>query len=272
MKITGRDNQRLKSVRKIRDGKITDKIFIEGIRLAEEALRSDLKILEAFVSDGISQNDRSQELIEKIRFSEAELIEVSQKIFKTVTATKNSQGIVLIAQTPKTGQKIIESRLNDFQNPSPIVILLHQINNPSNLGAILRTAEAAGVSGVILTKNSTSAFSSKAIRSAMGASFRLPIWNDVEFFDVVAWAREKGFLSVCADINSEKNYLDFDFQKPILLVFGSEAHGLTKEERNSVDVGVKILLENEVESLNLAVSCGAILFEAKRQKERKGRA
>lgn len=265
MKITGRDNQKLKHVRKIRDEKIKDKIFIEGVRLSEEALRSGLEITRAFVSDDFLSDERAENLIGEIRSAQIGIFEVSQKIFKTIAATKNSQGIVLIAQTPETGQKILEGKLSESENPFPIVLLLHQINNPSNLGAILRTAEAAGVSGIILTRNSTSVFLAKAIRSAMGASFRLPIWFDAEFSDVIMWANKKGFLSVCADINGEKNYLETNYRNSLLLVFGSEAHGLSSLEKNSLDIGVKILLENNVESLNLAVSCGVILFEAKRQ-------
>lgn len=265
MKITSRDNQRLKFVRKVRDEKINDKIFIEGTRLAEEALRSELKIRESYFSNDFLSNERSKKLLKKIHSKKIENFEVSNKFFNTITATKNSQGIILIADLPMTGKKSVEENLRFSKADFPIILLLNQINNPSNLGAILRTAEAVGVKGIILTKNSTSPFSPKATRAAMGASFRLPIWKNSNFSDALKWAEKSGFTTICADINSEKNYLQAQYKQNTLFVFGSEAHGLTVDERDLIKEGVKIPLENDVESLNLAVACGIILFEAKRQ-------
>ncbi|MDQ3180740.1 MAG: RNA methyltransferase, partial [Acidobacteriota bacterium] len=162
---------------------------------------------------------------------------------------------------------IIEASWLKNMREFPLLVLLHQINNPSNLGAILRTCEAAGVLGVILTNNSADAFSPKALRGAMGASFRLPIWDHADFFEAVDWAKEKNLISVCADINAEKSYLEIDWKKPRLLIFGSEAHGLSAEESAAVEESLVIPMENGVESLNLAVSCGVILFEAKKNAE-----
>lgn len=266
MRITSRDNQRLKFARKVRDQKISDKIFVEGTRLAEEVLRTDLEITEVFFSDNFFSNQRENDLIEKLRSKNIEISEVSDKIFNSIADTKTSQGIILIVQTPKIDKETIEFNLENNKLNLPLLILLHNINNPANLGAILRTSEAVGVDGIILTKNSTSPFSPKALRSAMGASFRLPIWQYAEFSEVLDWAKQQNIISVCADINSKINYTDLDYKIPCLLVFGSEAHGLDMTERNLVDEGVMIPLENDVESLNLAIACGVILFEARRQR------
>jgi TrmH family RNA methyltransferase len=192
--------------------------------------------------------------------------EVSENLFKSLSDTKNSQGIVVISTKPETNKQNIETAWQNSKSKFPLFILLHEINNPSNLGAILRTAEAADISGVILTKNSADAFSPKAIRSAMGATLRLPVWTYSDFFEVLDWAREKNLVSICADVNSAKSYTDIDWNKPRLLIFGSEAHGLSAKERGKIDENLIIPMENGVESLNLAVSCGIILFEAKRQK------
>ncbi len=90
---------------------------------------------------------------------------------------------------------------------------------------------------------------------------------ECRFFKVLEWAKQKNLISVCADVNAEKSYLEIDWNKPRLLIFGSEAHGLSVEERNVVDESLIIPMENEVESLNLAVSSGVILYEAKRQRK-----
>ena len=265
-KITNRDNQKLKKARKVRNGHVSDLMFVEGVRLTEEAISSPLQIEEIFVSESFAKNTRAQKILNELSTKHIFINEVSDKIFQSLSDTKTSQGVILIAKKPETGKGIVENSLLGKKSKSPLLILLHQINNPSNLGAILRTAEAANVSGVIFTKNSADAFSPKALRAAMGASFRLPIWTNTNFFDVLDWSKRKNFVSVAADVNSEKSYLEIDWQKPRLLIFGSEAHGLSAEERNKIDESLVIPMENGVESLNLAVSCGIVLFEAKRQR------
>lgn len=263
LKITSRDNQKIKHARRIRDGFSNDEIFVEGLRLAEEASHSHLTISEVFFTEDFSETERGRAFLQNAGTSN--LAEVSDKVFDSLTDTKNSQGVVLICEKPQTGKSLIEKNLQNNPKTFPLLVLLHRINNPSNLGAILRTCEAVDVSGIITTKNSADVFSTKALRGAMGASLRLPIWKDADFFEVLDWAKENNFVSVCADVNAEKNYLEIDWRKPRLLIFGSEAHGLTEEEREKVDESLIVPMENNVESLNLAVSCGVILFEAKRQ-------
>jgi len=269
LKITSRENQKLKFARRVRDGFVKDKIFIEGLRLAEEASRSHLKISEVFYTEGFAESERGQAFLQ---FAEtSNLAEVSEKIFDSLSDTKNSQGIVLIGEKPAAGKNLIEKKLEIVSKKFPLLVLLHQINNPSNLGAILRSCEAIDVSGVIITQNSTDVFSPKALRGAMGASFRLPLWTNADFFEVLDWAKAKNFVSICADVNAEKSYLEIDWRKPRLLIFGSEAHGLSAEERNEINESLTIPMENDVESLNLAVSCGVILFEAKRCQSKKAK-
>lgn len=263
LKITSRDNPKIKHARKVRDGFSDDEIFVEGLRLAEEAARSNLKIFEVFFTADFSRTERGRIFLQNAETSN--LAEVSDKVFNSLTDTKNSQGIVLVCEKPQTGKNLIEKNLKSNPKKFPLLVLLHQINNPSNLGAILRTCEAVDVAGVITTKNSADVFSPKSLRGAMGASFRIPIWRNADFHEVLDWAKEKNFASVCADINAEKNYLEIDWRTSRLLIFGSEAHGLTEEERHKIDESLIVPMENNVESLNLAVSCGVILFEARRQ-------
>ena len=146
-----------------------------------------------------------------------------------------------------------------------MVIFLSEINNPSNLGAIFRTAEAAGAAGIIISPDSADVFSTKAIRSAMGANLRLPACENVAIEEVLAWAAKKNLVPTAADISGGVSYTQIDWKVPRLLIFGSEAHGLNDAERDSIEEVINIPMENGVESLNLAVACGIVLFEAKRQ-------
>lgn len=264
LKITSRDNQRLKFARRVGGGRVKYAVFIEGARLAEEVLRTDLKIFDVLFTEKFRQTERGEKFLQNISNRFDDPAEVSEKIFDSLSDTKNSQGIIIISEKPLTGETIIEANLTDARRRLPLFVLLHQINNPANLGAILRSCEAVNVSGVIITENSADVFSPKSLRGAMGASFRLPIWANADFFQVLSWSKKKDLISICADVNADKSYLDVDWKQPRLLIFGSEAHGLRSEERRQIDESLKIPMENNVESLNLAVSCGVILFEAKK--------
>ena len=262
-KITSRDNPKLKFARKIRDGRESEFVFVEGIRLAEEFLKSGLEIFDCFFSAAFFETERNETLVEQISSKTKSLFEIPERIFDSLSDTKNSQGLILIGEKPQIGREYFNLETPAFQQ-FPYVILLHEINNPNNLGAILRTCEAVGVSNIILTKNSSDVFSTKAIRSAMGASFRLNFWTDADFENALSWAKENNLSTVCADINSEKSLWEIEWKKPRLIIFGSEAHGLSEAERNQIDEGLIIPMENSVESLNLAVSCALVLYEAKR--------
>lgn len=263
LKITSRENAKLKLARRARDGREKDLIFVEGVRLAEEVLRSSIGINEVFVSESFSENTRAKSLIAAFRAENRSINEVAEKLFPSLADTKTSQGIILICEKPSTSKAAFEAAFKPGKHKTPVVVLLHEINNPSNLGAILRTVEAVDAAGVIATKLSAEVFSPKSLRASMGAGLRLNIWSNAGFEEALEWARSQNLISTAADVNAEKSYTEIDWTKPRLLVFGSEAHGLSAEEFKRIDESLIIPMENGVESLNLAVSCGIILFEAK---------
>lgn len=260
-KITSRDNQCIVNARKVRDGKDTSRIFIEGRRLVEEAVRSAVAIDECFYVDGF----RDPELLTAIAARTPKMAEIPERIFRSLADTDNSQGVILIAERPNKGSTAIKECLKTRTSALPIVLFLKEINNPSNLGAILRTAEAAGVAGVVISENSADVYSPKSLRAAMGASFRLPIWDRAGFGEILDWAKNWDLVSTAADVGATKSYIQIDWRQPRLLIFGSEAHGLSESELKGIDEQLKIPMESVVESLNLAVSAGVILFEARRQ-------
>lgn len=247
--ITSRENAKLKLARGARDGRESGFVFVEGVRLVEEALRSDVEIVYVFASADFDMSDRFSDF--------TNLYFVEPRIFRSLADTENPQGIMALVRRPSWSLADIVPGF---------VVLLHRINNPSNLGAVVRTAEAAGVTGLITTTGSADAFSPKALRASMGSAFRLPIVERIHFDDAMAWARKRGLVSTAADISGQVRYSDLDWTVPRLIVFGSEAHGLDDGELSLINEKILIPMENEVESLNLAVSSGIILFEAKRQR------
>ena len=262
-KISSRQNQHLKKIRSVRERKEIGLLFIEGLRVSEELLKTNLRVEYVCFTPEFAQNPRGKQLIESLNAHKPHLLEVDEQIFSSISDTKNSQGIIAIAESPQTGMEIIKKNLSK----TPILLLLHLLNNPANIGAIFRTAEAAGIEGIIVTTGSADVFSPKTLRSAMGANLRIPIWINANYTEALGWARNNKIFSICADIRSTESYLQTDWKKPKMLVIGSEGHGLTEEEVRQTDQSLQIPMKNNVESLNAAIACGIILFEAKRQRE-----
>src|SRR5215207_6852323 len=139
MHITSRDNSLLRQARAVRDGKIEELIFIEGLRLCEEARRSNLAIEAVIVSEELLRKDRAAGAIAELSTVSKRTASVSEKLLESVSYTKTPQGIIVLAERPDAS----EDRLATSVVATPLLVVLHQINNPVNVGAILRTAEAA---------------------------------------------------------------------------------------------------------------------------------
>lgn len=261
--ITSRDNQHLKFARAVRDCRERDCIFIEGLRLVEEAIQSECLVNKSFVTRSFLDTARGDELVQQLAITEAEILLVSDALLRSIADTENPQGIVAIAARPTGGREAIEISLS--HSGLKLVLLLHQINNPSNLGAVMRTAEAAGAAGVITTKGSSEAYSPKSLRASMGSAFRIPVWENADLDLVFEWAGKAGLKTTALDIGGQSSIYQADWRQPRLLLTGSEAHGLEKNLLAKKDEVLNIPMASPVESLNLAVSCGIALFEARRQ-------
>jgi TrmH family RNA methyltransferase len=262
MKITSRDNSLLRRARAVRDGKEAASILIEGLRLCEEALSSGLNIEAVIYSEEIGRKERAAKLIERLEATSEKSASVSEKLLESVSYTKTPQGIIVLAARPVFDEKKFEAR----QPAAPFIVVMHGINNPVNVGAVLRTAEAAGVTGVITTANSSDPFAPKALRGAMGSAFRLPIWTETNYADTVSWCRQRGIRTICADVEGRKTYTELDWRGPIALIVGPESKGLSADEVAAADETVRIPMKKPVESLNVAVATAVVLYEAAKQR------
>ena len=262
MQITSRDNSLLRQARAVRDGKDDNLIFVEGLRLCVEALRSKLELEAVIVSEQLARKEHAAEPIAEISRASRRVGTVSEKLLESISYTKTPQGIVVLARRPESSEQRLAASLTN----NPLLVVLHQINNPVNVGAILRTAEAAGATGIIATKNTSDPFSPKSLRGAMGSAFRLPVWRDVSFDETVSWLREKNIALVGTDADSKTKHTDLDWTRSTALVLGPESTGLTADELKSADQTVSIPMQGEVESLNVSVAAGILLYEAARQR------
>src|SRR5260370_232801 len=201
--ITSRDNSLLRRARAVRDGKEPDSIFVEGLRLCEEALASGLNIEAVIYSDQFAQKARPALLINALENTGAKSASVSEKLLESISYTKTPQGIVVLASRPVSDKANFAAR----HAAVPLLVVMHSINNPVNVGAIVRAAEAAGATGVIATKETADPFSPKALRGAMGSSFRLPIWMAAEYANVIEWCRRAKIKIFGADVNASMTHL-----------------------------------------------------------------
>jgi TrmH family RNA methyltransferase len=258
-RIESKDNSRLVRARKLRDGRQNDSIFIEGRRLAKEAVHSRIPVEECLITDKMVDDD----VVTSLLNDGIPIVCMSERLFRTIADTDNPQGIILIARRPAA--ELSRIALREQPGGIPVVLFLSEINNPSNVGAIFRTAEAAGAAGIILSPGAADPFSPKALRASMGSAFRVPSATNVELGDACRWAREQGMIPTGTGSHADRSYLDVDWKKPRMVVFGSEGHGLSLDEVGLMDETVNIPMSSQVESLNLAVSAGVVLFESRRQ-------
>jgi TrmH family RNA methyltransferase len=233
------------------------------MRLCEEALTSGLTIHAVVFSDEIARKQKAAELIEKLSPASGRLVCVSEKLLAHISYSKTSQGILLLASRPETS----EDHLSERQLETSLIVVMHRITNPVNVGAILRTSEATGVTGAIATENATDPFSPKALRGAMGAAFRLPIWYRPTYGQVLEWCSQRGIKTVCADLDGRTSYTKLDWTGPRALILGPETSGLSAAEIAAADDAVRIPMREPVESLNVSVAAGVLLYEAARQRD-----
>ncbi len=261
--ITSRDNSLLRHTRAVRDGRVDDVIFVEGMRLCEEALTSGLKIHTVIFSDEIARKEKPAELVERLSTVCDRLVCVSEKLLSYISYSKTSQGILLLASRPETS----EEKFTNKQVEPSLIVVMHRITNPVNVGAILRTSEATGATGAVATENATDPFAPKALRGAMGATFRLPVWYRATYARVLDWCMQRGVKTVCADLDAQNNYTELDWTGPCALILGPETAGLSRAEIAAADEAVRIPMREPVESLNVSVAAGVLLYEAARQRQ-----
>ena len=256
-KITSRDNDQVKLARRVRDGREPGLMFLEGRRLIEEAARSGITADLVFVTREAAESGMLAGLSAKSTF------EVPPSVLESIADTNTPQGIVVLARPPETGPDRIVAASKT--SATPLAVFLDRINNPSNLGAVVRTTEAAGAAGIVISSGSANVFSAKALRAAMGSSLRLPIWTGVSLDEAMEWAGANGMRTVATDTDATRLYTDVDWTVPRMLIIGSEAHGIGKDDLEKINERIVIPMNEKVESLNLAVATGVILFEARRQ-------
>lgn len=256
MLITSSSNERIKHARRVREGRERDLIFIEGERLVTECLASGLHVHGCF----IGAEDLSPARRDLVQRLSCPVFQLSESVLTSLSDTTSTQGIIVIAERPFP---VVEHL---FAESAPLLLGLDRVQDPGNLGTLIRTAEAAGSAGVFAFAGSADAFVPKTLRSAMGSAFRLPVLADVSGLGVIATCRAHGLKIVVADGEGSISHHDYDWRQPTLLILGNEGRGSAAEIKDASDLRVRIPMRAPVESLNVAAAGAALLFEAARQR------
>ena len=259
--ITSTKNQRIQQIRELLSKKSArDEVALfvtEGIRLCEEAIASST--LPEIVVFCEPLPERGIKLVEKAGELGCKLIKITPNVLETLSDTTTSQGIMMV-------MPIVTAEL---PKKADLIVILDQLRDPGNMGTILRTADAAGVQAVICTPGSVDPFSSKVVRSAMGAHFHLPIvrlgWPQIlEYRE----HQKNKFKLLLTDSEKGTTLWEKDLTSPIAFIIGGEADGASEEARNAADEFIRIPMPGKTESLNAAVAAGAVLYEIIRQRSR----
>jgi TrmH family RNA methyltransferase len=263
--ITSSQNKFIKMAGSLKEKKYRDelKLFIvEGVRLVEEAAQSSWQV-EACIYIGEAKEDgRIQELLLLLQAKDCRIIEVSAAIYGKITEVKQPQGIMAIMK--KSEYKLADS-LASIEKP--FFVVLDEVQDPGNVGTIIRTAAAAGCTGIILTKGCADVFAAKVVRASMGSLFHVPIFESLTQREVIACLGKHGISILATSLQSSTIYFQIDFNKPVAVVFGNEGNGVGQQLLEESKERLHIPLLGNVESLNVAASAAVILYEAVRQRQ-----
>ncbi len=257
--LSSATNLRVKHAIRVRAGDERDLLLVEGERLVEELVSSGLRVVRVFYAENPSA--RSMKVLELLGSAGVECMAASRAVMRAISDTVHPQGILAIAQRPSA------CSLETLSLTEPaLVVALDAVQDPGNVGTIIRTAEAAGATALVSLPGTADVFSPKVLRSAMGSAFRLPLIRCTEVVGLLGWAGSAGLQKVAADGGAAVEHTAVIWGRPTLLILGNEANGVSAEALAGCDVRVRIPMRPPVESLNVASAAAVLLFEAARQR------
>lgn len=257
--ISSKDNEIIKSIKKLKDKKYRDienAYVIEGIKLLKEAIAENAEIREIIICDDCEKSEFiSKDLMYEI--AKYNCYYVTSKIFKYLTEVQTPQGILaVIEKTPKN---------QEIDYAQDIIVALDGIQDPGNLGTILRTVDSIGLTQILVSKETADSFNPKVVRSTMGAIFRVKVIECENLVEKLKEIKKQKYKIVVSSLQTENSLYDIQLNKKVIVI-GNEANGVTPEIQKMADEKIKIPMLGKTESLNASVATGIILYEYVRQK------
>lgn len=260
--ITSLQNPRFKSalaLHRSRDRKRQNRILVHGEREIRRMVASDIKLDELFVSDRMADQSRSNDLADSFRNRGGEVVGVADALLGKLSYGDRSDGIVATAHRPQTDLARLPDRHSD------LVVVLESIEKPGNVGAVIRTAVAAGCSTLILSDPVTDLFHPNSIRASLGHCFTIAAAT-ASSSETLQWLSEHGFHIFASRVDARQSFFESDFSGRAAVVLGSEADGLSNAWHGEEVIPVRVPMSGAVDSLNISVTAGIILYEAARQR------
>lgn len=259
--ITSKDNETIKNIKKLKDKKFRDEAgvyVIEGIKMIKEAIEEKTSIKKIVICEEcLKAGDLEQKILYEI--AKYDCIYVNSKVYNSLTDVVAPQGILAVIAKPNKDTKI-----NYDQD---IILALDGIQDPGNLGTILRTADSVNLKQILVTKNTADAYNPKVVRSTMGAILRIKIIETEDLAKTLKEAKKNKFKIVATSLDTNNSIYDISYNKKVIVI-GNEANGVSKEIQELADNRVKIPMLGKTESLNASVATGIMLYEYVRQKIR----
>jgi TrmH family RNA methyltransferase len=247
--LESRANPFLKLVRKLaRGGRRDPRFLLDGVKLVRAGLESGVAIERALVAPG-----RGSDEIPLLEGAGVEVFETTEPIFKSVSSVESPEGVLAVARRPTRAMTALEA--------TGIVLVSAGIQDPGNLGAVARVAEAGGASALVLLKGSADPFSPKALRGSMGSLLRVPVFENGDLASLEAL----GFRIAALVARGGSDYREVDWTPPVAILLGREASGLDESAFTAAHLRVTIPMRGAIESLNVATAAALVLYEANRR-------
>ena len=261
--ISSKENELIKHIKKLKDKKERDssnEYVIEGIKLIQEAIQENVNIKQIIVCDDC---DKTESIPKDLMYEIAkyDCIYVTKKIFKYISEVQEPQGILAVIEKNNLDREIDYSQ--------DIIVALDDVQDPGNLGTILRTVDSIGLTQILVSKGTADSYNPKVVRSTMGAIFRIKIIECEDLEKTLKEIKKHKFKVVVTSLQTENSIYEINYNKKVIVI-GNEAKGVEKNIQELADEKIKIPMLGKTESLNASVATGIVLYEYVRQKWNSG--
>lgn len=258
-RITSKENEFIKHIKKLKEKKyrdISNEYMIEGIKLVVEAINEKSPIKYIVLCDDCEKTESIPKDV-MYEIAKYECIYVTEKIFKYLSEVQSPQGILAVIEK--------KSQITEIDYTQDIIVALDDVQDPGNLGTILRTVDSIGLTQLLVSKGTADVYNPKVVRSTMGAIFRVKIIECEDLEKTLKEIKKHRFQIVVSSLQTENAIYDIDYNKKVIII-GNEANGVEPHIQEIADEKIKIPMLGKTESLNASVATGIILYEYVRQK------
>jgi len=263
--LSSKDNAIIKRLRSLSEPRHREQeraFLIEGVKMVEEALRDDAGVNMVVAAPALVQH-HGKGVLKLAESKGIEVLWISERLMHALSDSKTPQPVLAEVRMKQYSEETL------LADSAGLIVIAHQLQDPGNLGTIIRTAEAVGASGIVVTPHTVDPYSAKAIRASMGSILRLPLVRIGHATTFIKTCRQKGFQTAATVLSGDTTHVDIDLRKPTVVILGQEGSGLPQDIMADVALHVRIPMATTIDSLNVATSAAVILYEAMRQRMEK---